>query len=131
MGISRGTAPCLVLQLYLIMAAWPPASCSGTLWRSAGAPASSPTTRAHARPASAGPTRPAAAASAPRAPSAGSAAGPPFARSRRGLGPRPDGRQDRQREHRQRDVPVPAQPTPHLVLVQPAVPLGPLEALLH
>src|SRR5262249_35722562 len=85
---------------------------------------------APAPPASAGPMPPGAAGPAPRAPSAGSAGAPLSFPGRPGFGPRPDHRQHRQREQRQRDVPVPARPRPHLVLVQTAVPLGPLEPLL-
>src|SRR5262245_40930512 len=102
---------------------------SGAPAPGAGAGAARPSTPVPARPASAGPTPAGATASAPPAPSAGSAPSPPFPpRSLRR--PRPDHRHHGQGEQAQRDVPMPPGPTADFVLIQAAVALGQLKALL-
>ncbi len=100
---------------------------SGSAAPGAGVPAATATTRELARPLARDPTPTAGAASALPGRSTGSASRPLLRR----LGdPRPDHRDDRQREQSQRHVPMPPGPTAHLVLVQPAVALGQLEQVL-
>src|SRR5262245_43445159 len=108
----------------LSWAVWPRAP-----GRGAGGHAATPTTPAPVPPGPAGPTPPSAAAPAPRGRSAGSAAAPlrPPAGPPR---PIPDGGQRGQGEQAECDVPMPPDPTADLVLVEPALPLGPLEPLL-
>src|SRR5581483_7439327 len=110
------------------------ASCSGRRGPWPGAPAATPTRPAPAPPASAGPTPAPAVAASPPAPSAELTPAPsatPFLRTRWRRGPRPDDGQHGVGEQRQRDVPVPARPAAHLVVVQADLPLGRLDTLLH
>src|SRR5262245_20007233 len=110
-------------------AVWPLVPGSGRPGRGAGGRVATPTTPAPARPGPAEPTPLSAAAPAPRAPSAGSAAAP-FCPPADPLGPVPNRGEHGQGEQAQRDVAVPPGPTADLVLVQPALALGPLEPLL-
>src|SRR3954453_19318489 len=100
---------------------------SGSVWLAVGVGGATATTPARPAPRTAGPTRAARAAGALRAPSAATGRPlelPPFRRRR------PRHRQVRLGEQRERDVPVPAGPAPHLVVIEPHLALRALEAFL-
>src|SRR5262249_34283763 len=111
-------------------AARPPASCSGTAARPPDGPAATPTSPGPPRAPGGGSTAAAPAAGGPPARSARStpARRPTF--FRRPIGPLPPHRQDGVGQQGQRDVAVPAGPTPHLVVGQPGLLLGRLEGPL-
>src|SRR4051812_17479707 len=105
----------------------PSAGDSGSIWPAVGGGGATATRPARPAPRTAAPTRAARAAGAPRAPLA-AVSRPlelPFFHRRRSRH-----RQVRLREQRERDVPVPAGPAPHLVVIQPHLALRALEAFL-
>src|SRR4051794_95856 len=92
----------------------PSAGDSGSVWPAVGVGGATATTLARHAPRTAGSTRAARAAGALRAPSAATGRPlrlPPFRR-------RPRHRQVRMGQQRERDVPIPAGPAAHLVVVQ-------------